>query len=294
MARRDDGPALVLTRRYAAPPEQVFDAWLDPVGLGAWLFATPGGVMKTVTVDPRVGGRFLVAEQRGAVLAEHHGEYRVIDRPHRLVFAFADTAMAQKTEVTVEIEPVAGGALLTLTHRLDPAWEAHRDSARRGWGGILDGLDLTLAADRTMTITRLVAAPRALVWRVWTDPAHLPRWWGPQGFTCTTKEIAIREGGVWRFTMHGPDGVTYPNRIRFEELREPDRITYVIDDDGGDFRPFRGIATFVERDGGTLVTMRAIFDSAETFAAMQRFGAVEGGASTLSCLAEYLEGMSAP
>lgn len=293
--REEAEGVLIVTRRFAATPEQVFDAWLDPVSLGKWLFATPTGVMRTVEADPRVGGRFLIAEQRGAVLAEHHGEYRVIERPHRLVFAFADTAAAAKSEITVEIEAVAGGALLTLTHRLDPAWQAYSDKVRGGWTMILQSLELALAADRTMTISRLIAAPRALVWRAWTDPAHLPRWWGPKGFTCETAEIAIRPCGTWRFIMRGPDGTAYRNRIYFEALHAPDRITYVIDDDGvGEVKPFRGIATFEEREGGTLVTMRVIFDSAATLQAVARFGAKEGGESTLECLADHVEGMTMP
>ena len=69
-------------------------------------------------------------------------------------------------------------------------------------------------ADRVIVIERLFHAPRELVFRVFTEPNHVAQWWGPTGFTITTHEMDVRVGGVWRFTMHGPAGVDYPNKIR--------------------------------------------------------------------------------
>ena len=68
--------------------------------------------------------------------------------------------------------------------------------------------------DQTLTLTRLIPAPPEKVWRCWTDPALLPRWFGPEGFTCQTKEIDLRPGGLWRFDMIGPDGKIWANRHR--------------------------------------------------------------------------------
>lgn len=102
---------ITVERRFAAPPETVFDAWLDAAGVGQWLFATPDGVMERVEIDPRVGGRFVVAERRGGVLAEHFGQYLEIDRPRRLVFTFGyaagDVRDDEETRVTIEIAPDA-------------------------------------------------------------------------------------------------------------------------------------------------------------------------------------------
>ena len=74
---------VVVKRRFDHPPGAVFDAWLDPEAVGTFLFATPGGVMKKVEIDPRVGGKLEIAEQRGETLARHVGEYLEIDRPRR-------------------------------------------------------------------------------------------------------------------------------------------------------------------------------------------------------------------
>src|SRR5690242_10062225 len=104
-----DPIVIVVKHRFDAPPERVFDAWLDQESLGKWLFATPNGVMKRVEVDPRVGSGFVVAEQRGDVLAEHYGRYEVIDRPRRLVFLFSVTGFSDPEEtlsrVSINIVP---------------------------------------------------------------------------------------------------------------------------------------------------------------------------------------------
>jgi uncharacterized protein YndB with AHSA1/START domain len=79
---------------------------------------------------------------------------------------------------------------------------------------------------KVMVGTRLLDAPRELVWSVWTDPKHLAQWWGPDGFRTTTSAFDFQPGGVWRFVMHGPDGRDYENRITFDEIVKPERIAY--------------------------------------------------------------------
>src|SRR5436853_2508854 len=103
-------------RRLAASPEAVFDAWLDPEGLGQWLFRTPAGTLERVEVDPRVGGGFRVDERREDGVAEHHGEYVALDRPHRLAFEFWTSVSAERTRGTIDIAADKVGSLLTLTH----------------------------------------------------------------------------------------------------------------------------------------------------------------------------------
>src|SRR5205085_1300696 len=86
--------------------------------------------------------------------------------------------------------------------------------------------------EATIATTRTVDAPRELVWQMWTDPAHVGKWWGPNGFTTTTKSFDLRVGGAWLFTMHGPDGTDYPNKIVYREIVPPARLVY----DHGDER----------------------------------------------------------
>ena len=77
---------------------------------------------------------------------------------------------------------------------------------------------------KVMVGTRLLDAPRELVWSVWTDPKHLAQWWGPDGFTTTTSAFDFRPGGLWRFVMHGPDGSHHPNESVFLELHAPSKL----------------------------------------------------------------------
>src|SRR5262249_26112362 len=79
-------------------------------------------------------------------------------------------------------------------------------------------------ADREMVISRLIDAPRELVFEAFTDVQHLSRWWGPEGFTTTTRSFEFRAGGAWDFVMHGPDGTDYQEWISWTEIVAPVRI----------------------------------------------------------------------
>ena len=137
---------LTVTRRIAAPPERVFDAWLDPATARRFLFATPDGVMRTVAIDPRVGGRALIVERRAQGDARHRLLFEVIERPGRLVFLFAaDPAPeGEWTRVSIGIAAEGEGSRLTLTHDMAPQWAAYGEQTRQGWTMILEGLARTL------------------------------------------------------------------------------------------------------------------------------------------------------
>src|SRR3981081_2563312 len=80
--------------------------------------------------------------------------------------------------------------------------------------------------DREVVITRVFDAPRALVFRAWTDPQHLARWWGPQGFSNPVCETDVRIGGAWRIVMRGPDGAEYPGGGVYREIVVPERLVF--------------------------------------------------------------------
>lgn len=129
----------------------------------------------------------------------------------------------------------------------------------------------TASMDRQETevvSARVFRAPRALVIQAFTDPAVLARWWGPEGFTSTFREFDLRPGGMWRFVMHGPDGTDYPMEQRFVEVALPDRIvlqhTHAT-------HGFRMTMTFTDEGGGTRLTWRMRFDSAEEYARVGAF-----------------------
>ena len=170
-------PTLVVSRRFAASPERLFDAWFDPKAVGTWLFATPGGVSKHVEIDARLGGGFAVHEQRGDILATHFGVYREIVRPNRIVFTFATDKLGTSTRVTIDIKPDGAGSLLTLTHQLDPEWGPRDAGIRAGWEGILEGLARAsgeIGNGHTLIMHRTFDAQRILVWKAWRERGRLP------------------------------------------------------------------------------------------------------------------------
>lgn len=145
------------------------------------------------------------------------------------------------------------------------------------------------AAPNEIIITRLIHAPRERVWDAWTVPEQLEKWWGPDGFTVTTKEIDIREGGVWDFMMHGPDGRDYPNRIVFTEIVKPERIAHDHGDYDGKIH-FQAVITFEDIDGKTNLTMKSIFPTQDMRDMVVReHGAIEGGNQTIGRLAVFVE-----
>lgn len=140
---------LTVTRDFAASPERVFDAWLDPAQARRFLFATPDGEMLTCEIDARVGGRGLIVERRASGDAHHRMLFDAIERPHRLVFRFAaDPAKEGKwTRVRIDIASKGDGCTLTLTHEMDPAWAEYEQQTRKGWTMILESLSRTLEKD---------------------------------------------------------------------------------------------------------------------------------------------------
>ncbi|HEX8912864.1 MAG TPA: SRPBCC family protein [Humisphaera sp.] len=147
-------------------------------------------------------------------------------------------------------------------------------------------------ADRELAATRVFDAPRDLVFKMFTDPAHLARWWGPRGFTTTTHAMAFEPGGVWRFTMHGPDGRDYGNQITYTEIRPNELIAYRHGGDDKALEPvnFSVSARFEDAPGGkTALHWRMVFPSKATKDFVVReYGADRGMVETINRLEEVV------
>ena len=139
-----DQTSLVVTQRFAASPERVFDAFLDVAVARRFLFATAKGEMIESEIDPRVGGRFVFTERRPEMgEVRHVGEYLEIDRPRRLVFSFGVPQFDPRmTRVQIDIRPDGQGCELTLTH--EGVTPDYLEGTKEGWSRILSGLEPAL------------------------------------------------------------------------------------------------------------------------------------------------------
>jgi uncharacterized protein YndB with AHSA1/START domain len=115
-------------------------------------------------------------------------------------------------------------------------------------------------AEREVTITRVFDAPRALVFKAWTDPQHLAQWWGPEGFTNPVCEFEPHVGGKLRIHMRGPDGVVYPMKGVIREIVAPERLVFnsvAVDAAGKHLLEGLTTVTFAEQNGKTTMTMHS-------------------------------------
>ena len=142
--------------------------------------------------------------------------------------------------------------------------------------------------DNVLIHTRLLDAPRELVWEVWTNPEHIKEWWGPDGFSLTTKAMNVEPGKTWEFIMHGW-GKDWDNKVEYTEVIKPSLISYKHSGAGADYN-FSVTITFEEVEGKTLLTMKSVFKSKEIIDELNRkVNAIEGGKQTLNRLENYLK-----
>lgn len=147
----------------------------------------------------------------------------------------------------------------------------------------------TKAKSNEITITRLYDAPVQAVWDAWTDPEQVAQWWGPRGFTITTHSKDLRPGGHWNYTMHGPDGVDYPNTTTYFEVEPNAKLVY--DHGASEDRPplFHVTVLFSEVEGKTKMSMTMALPTPEAADETRAFIKQASGNSTWDRLAEYLE-----
>ena len=132
-----------VSRRFLAPADKVFDAWLDPVLLGQWMFGPRlrDEQVLHLNVDPRVGGAFSFLVRRPGGEVEHIGTYREIDRPEWLAFTWGVAGEStDESVVAIDIKPLDFGCELTLTHEMDPKWAEYAERTKTGWTKMIEAL----------------------------------------------------------------------------------------------------------------------------------------------------------
>jgi Uncharacterized conserved protein len=290
---------ITITRLFDAPRDLVFQAWTEPDRISKW-WGPEGFFAPSVESDPRPGGSLMIV-MRGLDGVDYKmtGIFKEVQAPERLVvestaldldgkpvLTAMNTVTFQdkdgKTEVTVHARAVA----------LVPDAAGMLGGMLTGWTQSLQCLDdvLTGAIDRQIVTMRVFQATRDRVFEAWTQRDQIEKWWGPTGFTVTIDQMDVRPGGTWLFTMHGPDGVDYPNVIVYEEIVSPERLVYKHGSPDTDDAGFRTTVTFDDFMGMTALTMRGVFPTAEARdVVVEKYHAIEGAGQTLDRLGELLE-----
>lgn len=309
--------AFTLTRMFDAPVAMVYKAWTDAEQFSRWwgphTFTNP-----QCEIDLRVGGKFLVVMTspegeanplRGEFLEIVPNEKIVLrmftddhtQAWHQIVNAARGVAPDAKPAnllTTIRFEAENGKTKLTVTQSFDN--NVDRDAFLQlgsviGWGqsfAKMESLLATLATEREFIHLRTLNAPLELVWKVWSDPKHLEKWWGPNGFRNTITHHELKAGGEWIYTMHGPDGTDYPNWMRFDVVEPLTRIAYTHGAMPDDPNAFKGEITFSDAgDNKTAVKLRVTLASGELRDGMFKYSVFEGGDQTLSRWDAYLSNL---
>lgn len=282
---------LEFRRRIAAPAPTVWQAWTAPAARALWAAPAPDVTVEFLTADTRVGGAEVslckVAGQPDircevAWLALEDG--RSVNSEVILSGGVAQSCAL----VTARVAPDGEGTALDVTVQLS---SLAADMA----GGYRAGFDAGLAnlgdvAERMMFIHRTIAAPRDRVWAAWADAESLPKWWGPDGFTCRTSRIDLRSGGEWVFDMIAPDGTVSPNHHKYRLFDAPRRIDYTLH--WGENGPKHADAwvQFEDQGGATRVTLAMAMATVEEWKNARAFGAEALGQQTLGKLEARVSG----
>lgn len=301
----DAGSELTFTRVFDAPRDLVFKVWTDAKHLSQWWgprnFTNP-----VCEADSRPGGAIHI-DMRGpdGTVYPMGGRFLEIDAPERLVFETTAINDATGTPQLKNLNTVTfaednGKTVITLHVVVLRAENEAKEALKgmeQGWSQSLERLQVLLqnfvgdipandTADREITATRIFHAPRELVFKLWTDPEHIGKWWGPKGFTNTIFEMDVRAGGHWRHVMHGPDGVDYKNETVYLEVVQPERLVY----EHLSGPAFVATVLFDDLGDKTRVSVQMVFESAEVRRrTVEVFNAVEGLHETLQRLADQVQ-----
>ena len=281
---------LTFERQVAAPVATLWQVWTAPAARAVWSAPSPRVTVEYLEADPRVGGREIsLCRVDGQPDIRCDAGWLVMQPGQRSVtyeVISSEGVTMSAALVTADLAAEDDGSLLTVTVQLSSLAEDMAAGYRQGFDAGL--ANLAGVAERTMILQRVIRAPKKLVWGAWMNPETLPKWWGPDGFSCRTDRIDLRSGGDWVFDMIAPDGTVFPNHHRYGEVRAENRITYALLWGENGPQHADAWASFDEADGATTVTLGMVFSTAAEFQTARGFGAVELGLQTLGKLARFV------
>ena len=275
---------IAATRVFDAPRELVWRMWTDPRHVVHWW--GPNGFTNTIhEMDVRPGGewRFVMHGPDGTDY-QNKVVYKEVVRPSRLSYTHVSGPVF---DAFIDFVDLGGKTEVSMRMVFESAELRNRVVEQFG---AIEGLNQTLGhlskmLERSLVMTRTFDAPRALVFRAWTDPSHVAQWWGPRGFTNPRCEWEARPGGKIHIDMRGPDGTVYPMPGQFHEVVAPERLVFSSSAVDGALEVINTI-TFAEAGEQTTMTIEAIVVKATADAKFALDGMREGWTQTLERLAD--------
>jgi uncharacterized protein YndB with AHSA1/START domain len=263
---------IVATRTFAAPRELVWAAWTDPAHVARWW--GPRGFTSTVSrMEVRAGGTWQLV-MHGPDGTDYRNEWTYVEvvAPERIVMDHVSGPIFRMTATLVE---GAGGTTVTMRMTFPtPAERAQAVKAYRADEGLAENLEklgeeldgagspggtafFLPPGARWMFMRRVLDAPRRVVWEALTRPEHVARWYGPQAAVVTRCEVSAIPGGAWRVVQRFPDGAEHGFGGVYREVVPPERLVRTWRWDGAPAAESLETWTLAEREGRTVLTVRA-------------------------------------
>ena len=278
---------LSFERAVAAPVATLYAAWTSPAARAVWASPAPAVTVEFLEADPRVGGREVslckVAGQPD--LRVEAGWLDLVPEARTVGYEVVsrEGVALSAALATAEFAEAGDASRITVTVQLSSLAEDMADGYRQGFDAGIG--NLAGVAERTLLIQRVIKAPAPMVWGAWMNAESLPKWWGPDGFSCRTSRIDLRAGGEWVFDMIGPDGTVFPNHHKYGAMIPEVRLDYTLHWGENGPKHADAWAMFEDIGGATRVTLGMVMATAKEYHEAKGFGAVELGLQTLGKLA---------
>lgn len=281
---------LAFERKIAVPVGTLWQAWAAPTARAVWSPPAPGVTVEFLEADSRIGGREVsLCKVEG--MPDVRVEVGWLELQPEMASVNYEVVSSQGATssaalVTATFAEDGTGSRITVTVQLSSLAEDMEAGYRQGFTAGLQ--NLSDVAGRTMILTRSINAPVAVVWGAWMNAETLPKWWGPDGYSCRTSRIDLRQGGDWVFDMIAADGTVFPNHHRYGQVIPQARLDYTLHWGENGPKHADAWASFTEADEATTVTLGMVFATAQEYEAAKGFGAVELGLQTLGKLARFV------
>ena len=148
---------------------------------------------------------------------------------------------------------------------------------------------MTIPSDREVVMSRTFNAPRALLFKIYTDPELIPEFWGPSKYATVVDRLEVSVGGIWRFIQRDGKGKEFAFNGVFKEIDSPKRLVYTFEFEGMPGHIILETLTFEESNGKTTLTATALFQNVEDRDGMLNSGMESGAAESWNRLADLLE-----